>query len=138
MRLLKRRKVASFDPAMGDPDLQHAIDRLTEGDWQFVQELVEQRDDAWVLATVLHDEAADIPIRRFEEWAETSGKAVAMAHLGHAQMNAAWAARGKGYADQVTEEGRQGFFDGLQQAEATFVVHSFPTRRSSDHRKSVV
>lgn len=120
MRLLKRRKVASFDPAMGDPELQQAIDRLIDGDWRYVHELIDQREDSWVIGTVLHDPAAEIPIRRFEEWAETSGKAIAMAHLGHAQLSAAWVARGKGYADEVTEAGRQGFFDGLQQAEATF------------------
>ena len=119
MRLLKRRKTTGFDPAMGDPDILEAIERLNDGDWSPMQELLDTRPDAWIVSQALHDDLTQVPMRRFTEWAEASGSASAMAHLGQAQLAAAWVVRGPGYASEVTDEARQGFLSGLEQAEAT-------------------
>lgn len=132
MRLLKRRKGAAFDPAMGDPDLQQAIDRLADGDWHFVQELFDSRPDRWLVSAVLHSDHASIPMSRFEEWAAASGKASATAHLGQAQVRAAWTTRGRAPIQSASEEALNRFQADLEAAEVTLREAAEMDPRSSE------
>lgn len=132
MRLLKRRKAATFDPAMGDVELQQAIDHLAEGDWRFVQDLFDARSDRWLLSSVLNSDHAAIPLSRFEEWADTAGSAVSMAFLGQAQVRAAWAQRGRAPIQRVEQETLDRFHADLEQAEETLRDAAKMAPRSSE------
>ncbi len=132
MRLLKRRKGAAFDPAMGDPDLQQAIDRLADGDWHFVQDLAGSRPDRWLMSSVLNSDHASIPLSRFEEWADASGRAIAMSFLGQAQVRAAWAERGRAPLHSVSDDTLSRFRADLERAETTLREAADMDPRSSE------
>ncbi|MEM9467207.1 MAG: hypothetical protein AAGA90_17675 [Actinomycetota bacterium] len=111
-----RTTTRGYDPAFGDPDLRAAVGHLIDGDWRFIERRFWTPHESWVLSTVLHDDQVDIPLARFEEWAAGSGSGLAVAHLGQAQISAAW--KNHGEAGNITIASDR-FLDGMDRAEQT-------------------
>ncbi|MEM9521620.1 MAG: hypothetical protein AAGA37_20095 [Actinomycetota bacterium] len=108
-----------YDPSLGDEVLREAAVRLADGDWAAAEALRGTRDDPWVVNSVLHEDDT-VPIARFQEWAAISGSSYSLAHLGHAQLAAAWAMVEQPESNAASETIEGPFATTLRQADATF------------------
>ncbi len=113
-----RTATKGYDPTFGDLELQTAVTNLLDGDWVSVERLFRPARESWVLSNVLHDDEIAIPLSRFEAWAAESGTGLAVAHLGQAQITAAWKNHGSAGTDPIAAER---FTEGMCRAEGTLV-----------------
>ena len=107
----------AIDPFFGDTELAAAVEALQAGDWRQAEQFLDARNDPNWTERVLR--GSDIPLEVTTQWAEESPSCRSLCFKAASEIDAAWAARGSGFADTVSSGDAMVFLLRLRGAQTT-------------------
>ncbi|MEZ5279497.1 MAG: hypothetical protein R2770_03415 [Acidimicrobiales bacterium] len=111
-----------FDLCLADDGIRDAYDRAVEGRWQHLDEFFASRSDAWLVQQVLADEASQIQVTTFADWAEAAPSTLSVTMMGLLQVRDAWKVRGDVDDANIDPAVQEQFVTRLELAESSLMV----------------